>query len=204
MEPRGRRRSQALPAWALLKLATRQMTASLHTGSATTLLGMLVFTVPAGTEPTPEALRTLQIKGSYAGLLDLSPGGGFGGEFGTLRSEANKGVEYVGVADDGTGRVNVTLAIQIPSHFNPGKPCIVAAPSSGSRGIYGAAPTTGEWSLNKGCAVAYTDKGTGVGAHDLDADRTYAINGTLTSAGERKDLTFNANLTQANIGPYRN
>src|SRR3954466_4324785 len=41
------------------------VTAGLHTGSATTLLGMLVFTVPVGTEPTPEALRTLQIKGSY-------------------------------------------------------------------------------------------------------------------------------------------
>lgn len=179
------------------------VTAGLHTGSATTLLDLLTFTVPAGTEPTPEALRTLQIKGSYAGLIDLSAGGGFGGEFGTLSANANRGVEYVGVADDGTGRVNVTIAVQIPSHFNPAKPCLIAAPSSGSRGVYGAAPTTGEWALNKGCAVAYTDKGTGVGAHDLDTDRAYAIDGTLTAAGTRKDLTFNANLTQANIGVYR-
>jgi hydroxybutyrate-dimer hydrolase len=187
-----------------LKKTYDGVTAGLHTGSATTLLGMLTFTVPAGTEPSPEALRTLQIKGSYAGLIDLSPGGGFGGEFGTLTANANKGVEYVGVVDDGTGRVNVTVAVQIPSHFNPAKPCLIAAPSSGSRGVYGAAPTTGEWALNKGCAVAYTDKGTGVGAHDLDTDLAYAINGIQTTAGGRKDLTFNANLTQANVGAYRN
>jgi hydroxybutyrate-dimer hydrolase len=179
-------------------------TAGLHTGSATTMLGLLTYTVPAGQEPTAEALRTLQIKGSYAGLIDLSAGGGFGGEFGTISASANKGVEYLGVADDGTGRVNVAIAVQIPSHFNPAKPCIIAAPSSGSRGLYGAAPTTGEWALNKGCAVAYTDKGTGVGVHDLDTDRAYAMDGVMTLAGQRKDLSFNANLTSSDIGAYRN
>lgn len=180
------------------------ITAGLHTGSATTLSGLLGFTVPVGTEPTPEMLRTLQIKGSYAGLIDLSVGGGFGGEFGTLSADANKGVEYFGVADDGTGRVNVAIAIQIPSNFNPAKPCLIAAPSSGSRGVYGAAPTTGEWALNKGCVVAYTDKGTGIGAHDLDTDRAYTIDGLLTTAGTRKDLSFNANMTRTDIGMYRN
>ena len=39
--------------------------------------------------------------------------------------------------------------------------------SSGSRGVYGAIGTSGEWGLKRGCAVAYTDKGTGTGAHDL-------------------------------------
>jgi hypothetical protein len=71
-----------------------------------------------------------------------------------------------------------------------GWPCIVAATSSGSRGVYGAAPTTGEWALNKGCAAAYNDKGTGVGAHDLDHDRAYAMDGTLVQAGQRTDLTW--------------
>jgi hydroxybutyrate-dimer hydrolase len=179
-------------------------TNGLHTGRAATLFGLLTYTVPAGVEATAEDLRTLQLKGSYAGLIDLSPGGGFGGEFGTLLPGANRGVEYLAVADDGTGRVNVAIAIQIPGNFNPAKPCIVAAPSSGSRGLYGAAPTTGEWALNKGCAVAYTDKGTGVGVHDLDTDRAYTIDGLLVPAGSRKDLSFNANLTRADIGAYRN
>ncbi|MDB5758510.1 MAG: D-(-)-3-hydroxybutyrate oligomer hydrolase [Burkholderia sp.] len=182
------------------------VTAGLHTGSAITLLGTITYTLPVGAEPTPETLRTLQIKGSYAGLIDLTPGGGFYGGFGfgAISAAANKGVEYRGVADNGSGRVNVSIAVQIPSNFDPAKACIIAAPSSGSRGLYGAAPTTGEWALNKGCAVAYTDKGTGVGAHDLDTDLSYAIDGLLTPAGLRSDLTFNARLTSANIGAYRN
>ena len=180
--------------------------AGLHTGSAASVVGLLFYTLPPGMESNPEALRTLQIKSSYAGLIDLSAGGGFYGGFGFgfIAAAANKGVEYRGVADDGTGRVNVAMAVQIPSSFDPAKPCIVAAPSSGSRGLYGAAPTTGEWALNKGCAVAYTDKGTGVGAHDLDADLSYAMDGVLTQAGARRDLTFNANLHSARIGAYRN
>jgi hydroxybutyrate-dimer hydrolase len=180
--------------------------AGLHTGNAATVLGTILYTLPPGAEPTPEALRTLQIKGSYAGLIDLSAGGGFFGGFGfgAISPAANKGVEYRGVADDGTGRVNVSIAVQIPGNFDPAKACIIAAPSSGSRGLYGAAPTTGEWALNKGCAVAYTDKGTGVGAHQLDTDLSYAIDGLLTMAGARRDLTFNASLTTADIGAYRN
>jgi hydroxybutyrate-dimer hydrolase len=181
------------------------VTAGLHTGSAPNVLGLLFYNVPPGMESNPEALRTQQIKGSYTGLIDISLGGGFYGGFGygAIAAAANKGVEYRGVADDGTGRVNVAMAVQIPSNFDPAKPCIVAAPSSGSRGLYGAAPTTGEWALNKGCAVAYTDKGTGVGAHDLDRDLGYAMDGVLVPVGTRRDLTFNARLTSARIGAYR-
>ena len=205
----GSRDFSARPAFLTGDLARVQYdgaSAGLHTGNAASVIGLLGYNLAPGVEPSPEALRTLQIKGSYLGLIDLSAGGGFYGGFGfgAVSAAANKGVEYRGVADDGTGRVNVSIAVQIPSNFDTAKPCIVAAPSSGSRGLYGAAPTTGEWALNKGCALAYTDKGTGVGAHELDTDLTYASNGLLTLAGARRDLTFNANLTSANIGAYRN
>src|SRR3546814_1144686 len=47
------------------------------------------------------------------------------------------------------------------------RPCIVLGPSSGSRGVYGAIGTAGEWGLKKGCAVALSDTGKGMGLHDL-------------------------------------
>ena len=68
----------------------------------------------------------------------------------------------------GRGRdKNVTMMVQVPASFNPSQACIITAPSSGSRGVYGAIATAGEWGLKRGCAVAYTDKGTGTGAHNL-------------------------------------
>ena len=176
--------------------------AGLVTGNARDLASLLAYAAPAG-DPSPATLRTLQIQASYFGLDDLSAGGGFGVYFGILDPRSNKGSEYLAVSDDGTGRQNVTMAVQVPSHFDPSRPCIVTATSSGSRGVYGEVPTVGEWALNKGCAVAYTDKGTGVGVHDLDRDRAYAVDGTLVAAGQRKDLVFNANLLGDDIAGYR-
>jgi hydroxybutyrate-dimer hydrolase len=179
------------------------VTAGLLTGAAADLPSLLKYAPPAGADPTPAALRTLQISGSYLGLLDVSAGGGFGTYFGKLDTLANQGTEYLAVADDGSGKQNVALAVQISGRFDPLHPCIVSATSSGSRGLYGAVPTTGEWGLNKGCAVAYSDKGTGTGAHDLDGDRAYALDGTLVAAGQRKDLTFNANLLGDDLASFR-
>ena len=74
---------------------------------------------------------------------------------------------------DGTGITTVML--QIPAGFDRGQPCLVVAASSGSRGIYGALPTAGEWGLRHGCAVAHSDKGTGTGFWDLDSGTGYRI-----------------------------
>jgi hydroxybutyrate-dimer hydrolase len=120
-----------------------------------------------------------------------------------VSAAANRGTEYLAVSDDGSGKRNVTIAVAIPSNFDADHPCIVAIPSSGSRGVYGEMATIGEWTLNKGCAAALTDKGTGVGTHDLDRDLAYAIDGTMTAAGSRKDLTFNANLLGDDLASYR-
>ncbi|MCR5868539.1 D-(-)-3-hydroxybutyrate oligomer hydrolase [Aquincola sp. J276] len=177
-------------------------TAGLVTGNAADLPALLAYAAPAG-EPTAATLRTLQIHASYAGLDDLSAGGGFGVYFGVLDPRANQGSEYIAVSDDGSGRQNVTMAVQVPSHFDPARPCIVTATSSGSRGIYAEVPTVGEWALGKGCAVAYTDKGTGVGVHDLNRDRAYATDGSLVAAGQRQDLVFNANLLGDDLAAYR-
>ncbi len=97
------------------------------------------------------------------------------------------GKEYLAYSDDGTGSQNVTLMVQIPDTFDPNQSCIVTAPSSGSRGVYGAIATVGEWALKRGFAVAYTDKGTGTGAHDLDSDTVCLI------TGEREDAFIAGN-----------
>ncbi len=136
--------------------------------------------------PSAVDLRRLAIYNNYRSLVDITTNGGFGVLFGP-NIDANgvvgtgegkiAGVEYIAYSDDGTGKQNVTMMVQIPSTFKADAPCIVTAASSGSRGVYGAIATAGEWGLKKGCAVAYTDKGTGNGAHDLVTNTVFDING---------------------------
>lgn len=173
----------------------------LLTGKAASLQALVTYALPAS--PTAADLRTAALQSSYTGLLDVTPAGGFGTYYGKLSAGANKGTEYVAISDDGSGTQNVTMAVAIPSTFSTSKPCIVAVPSSGSRPVYGEMGTIGEWALNKGCAVALTDKGTGMGVHDLDRDQAYAIDGTPAAAGTRKDLTFNANLLGDDLAAFK-
>ena len=85
--------------------------------------------------------------------------------------------------------------VQVPDSFGIGQTCIVTAPSSGSRGVYGAIATAGEWGLKRGCAVAYTDKGTGMGVHDLSADTVNLITGERVPANSNPDrINFRADL----------
>jgi hydroxybutyrate-dimer hydrolase len=72
--------------------------------------------------------------------------------------------------------------VQVPASFNPANACIVTGTSSGSRGIYGAIGSSGEWGLKNGCAVAYTDKGTGSGMHDLQNNTVNLQNGLRADA----------------------
>ncbi len=141
--------------------------------------------------PTPAELRRNAIHGNYRAVLDILPTGGYGTLYGPNVSNAGlitagqgkiAGWEYIAYADDGSGRRNVTLMVQVPASFDPGRACIVTATSSGSRGIYGAIGASGEWGLKQGCAVAYTDKGTGNGLHDLESNQVGLIDGTRTDA----------------------
>src|ERR1700730_16460408 len=96
------------------------------------------------------------------------------------------------------GRTQVTMMVQIPDSFDPTNSCIVAAPSSGSRGVYGAIATAGEWGLKHGCAVAYTDKGTGNGAHDLQNNTVNLIQGDRADAAlAGDDSNFTAQLSDS-------
>src|SRR5262249_42657430 len=95
------------------------------------------------------------------------------------------GDEYIAFEND--GRARVTMMVQVPDTFDPTNGCIVTAPSSGSRGVYGAIATAGEWGLKHGCAVTYTDKGSGTGAHDLQNNTVNLIRGERADAASAQD-----------------
>lgn len=170
--------------------------------------GLASATAPTvSAAPTAAELRRLAIHQNYRALVDTTANGGFGTLYGptvanpgTTPTSTGKiaGKEFIAYADDGTGAQNVTLMVQIPDTFNPSKPCVVTATSSGSRGIYGAIGTSGEWGLKRGCAVAYTDKGSGNGFHDLQSNKVTLIDGATADAATAGKLAlFKANITDA-------
>jgi hydroxybutyrate-dimer hydrolase len=156
-------------------------------------LAGLVSAVPPGfadpLNPTPAELRRRAIHGNYRGIVDTAPAGGMGLLWGPGSAGAPAfpapvtpglipGVEYKAYLRPTAWERhvnNVPAAVQIPRHFNPDKPCIVAAVPSGSRSLYGGIALA-EWALFKGCAVALPGKGTDTGFHLLGAEAAnYAV-----------------------------
>lgn len=176
--------------------------------------GLAVATAPGfaiALQPTAAELRRLAIYTNYRAMLDMTAAGGYGTLYGpnvdaqgrvTAGEGRIAGTEYIAFSDDGTGRKNVTLMVQVPDSFDPRKACIITATASGSRGVYGAI-TTGEWGLKRGCAVAYSDKGTGAAPHDLMNDTVSLIDGTRsTAAAAGKQAAFNAGLTAGELAAF--
>lgn len=187
--------------------ATNLSTAS-YDGSSDDLLtaglgwdGLAAANAPAtSATPTKAELRKLAIWTNYRALVDMTSAGGYGRLFGpnvSLTGTADTttgagkvaGTEYLAYDDDGTHRRNVTMLVQVPNSFDAKNPCIVTATSSGSRGVYGAISAAGEWGLKRGCAVAYTDKGSGNGAHEIDSDTVTLIDGTTSTANSAGNLS---------------
>lgn len=146
----------------------------------------LAAAAPTITDATSAAqLRRNAIHGNYRAIVDVTTNSGYGTMYGPNVDRNNvagggegrvAGKEYIATFDNGSGRKNVTAMVQIPTTFDPDNPCIVTAVSSGSRGVYGAIGSAGEWGLRNGCAVAYSDKGSGTGMH------------TLNQGGEMEDM----------------
>ena len=149
--------------------------------------------------PTALELRRNAIHANYRAILDPSANGGYGRLYGpnidnnggdTLGEGLIPGKEYLASLDDGTGRKRVVIAVQIPASFNPDSPCIVAGPSSGSRGVYGSMGSAAEWGLKRGCAVTLTDAGKGVGLYDPTDDSVNKVDGTRASRSAAGALSF--------------
>ena len=205
------------------------ITATVYDGTSDDLLtgglgwdGLMSPMLPeVSATPTGAQIRRLAIYSNYRALVDMTKEGGYGVLYGPNVSPqgvvdttpgAGKiaGTELIAYSLNESGRPAATLMVQIPANFNEKEPCIVTATSSGSRGVYGAIAAVGEWGLKHGCAVAYTDKGTGNGADELGTSTVILMNGltaNATSAGNGS--LFTANLTDADraafntANPYR-
>ncbi|MDC8757811.1 3-hydroxybutyrate oligomer hydrolase family protein [Janthinobacterium fluminis] len=157
--------------------------------------------------PSAAELRRNAIHANYRAVLDINANSGYGTLYGPNVDAAGNvtggegkiaGSEYLAYADDGSGAQNVTLMVQLPASFDPAKACIVTATSSGSRGIYGAIGSSGEWGLKNGCAVAYADKGSGIGLYTFDDDSVNLQNGVrATRAAAGKNAHFTPGLSDA-------
>ncbi|MEC5212863.1 hydroxybutyrate-dimer hydrolase [Polaromonas sp. CG_9.5] len=184
----------------------------LTAGLGKTGLGGVAPTVADPLKPTAAELRKLAIFNNYRAILDITPAGGYGTLYGpnvdakgTITTSEGKiaGTEYIAYSDDGTGKQNITMMVQVPATFDPAKACIVTGTSSGSRGVYGAIGSSGEWGLKNGCAVAYTDKGTGTGIHDLQNNTVNVQNGTRTDAATAgKNSIFTAGMSAAELATF--
>lgn len=136
-----------------------------------------------GSFTDPEWIRKVAYYNNTIALLDTTEAGGYGSLFGPKSGHNTiSGYEYLAYSLDVHNQVDATLMLQIPDNMNKEKACILVAASSGSRGIYGAVGTVGTWALEKGCAVAYTDKGTGTGFYFHDTQKGFDIRGRYTNS----------------------
>ncbi|MCU0929959.1 MAG: D-(-)-3-hydroxybutyrate oligomer hydrolase [Burkholderiaceae bacterium] len=176
-------------------------------------IGLLApYALPNPAAPTAAELRRLAIHTNYRAVLDILPNGGYLSLYGpnvladgTVTAGAGKiaGTEYLAFAQAGGGMRNVTMMVQVPAGFDPRRACIVTGTSSGSRGVYGAIGSSGEWGLKRGCAVAYTDKGTGNGVHDLQGNTVNLIDGLRADAAAAgSSSNFTAALLDAERAAY--
>jgi len=153
--------------------------------------GLRAMTPPAFADvanPTAAELRRRAIWSNWRGIADLSPSGGYGTVYGSVA--AVPGREFSALATVPGASQPHRVLVQVPDGFDQKRRCVVVAPASGSRGVYGAIAVAGPWALPRGCAVAYTDKGAGSDYVDLDAGTGVRLDGTTGRLGEAEDLAF--------------
>lgn len=132
-------------------------------------------------QPTASELRRRAIYTSWRGIADLGPLGGFGEIYGAV--PLVNGREFTAFARLPNAKSPHRVLVQVPELFDRDKRCVVVTASSGSRGIYGPISMAGAWGLPRGCAVAYTDKGTGSGYFDVATNSGVGLDGTRAERG---------------------
>lgn len=136
--------------------------------------------VPADPDsPGPEVLRRLAIHNAWTALSLPRPSGGLGqgGLYADLPPVPGREISALLRLTE--ARHPFRVLVQIPVQLDAASPCLLVAPASGSRGVYGAIPLAGPPGLNRGCAIAYTDKGAGTDHHQLDRDLSPDLFGVL-------------------------
>lgn len=132
--------------------------------------------------PTPAELRRRAIHANWNGIADLGPLGGYGTLYGGAPTVPGR--EYSAFATLPGSNAPFRVLAQVSDAFDAKARCLLVAPASGSRGVYGAIALAGAWGLPRGCAVVYTDKGAGTGYVDLDDNTGVALDGTRARRGE--------------------
>ena len=143
-------------------------------------LRALVPPAPANVEtPSGDELRRRAIWSNWRGIADLAPGGGYAEVYGSVADVPGR--EYSAFATLPGARQPHRVLVQVPDGFDRRRRCVLIAPASGSRGVYGAISVAGAWGLPRGCAVAYTDKGAGTDYVDLAAGTGMGADGRTVS-----------------------
>ncbi|MDQ3287054.1 MAG: D-(-)-3-hydroxybutyrate oligomer hydrolase [Pseudomonadota bacterium] len=146
-------------------------------------------------KPTAAEVRRRAIWNSWRGIADLSPGGGYGEIYGSTVNVPGR--EFSALATLPGANQPHRVLLQVPDAFDTENPCVLVAPSSGSRGVHGAISVAGAWGLPKGCAVAYTDKGAGTDYFDLDAGQGTAPDGTPAAGSDPLAFAPDAGVSAA-------
>jgi hydroxybutyrate-dimer hydrolase len=131
--------------------------------------------------PTPAELRRLAIHASWQAIADLDPRGGIGSLYGG--APGVPGREYTAFARVPGARQPHRVLAQVPDSLDPRRPCLLVAPASGSRGVYGPLALAGGYGLPRGCATVYTDKGAGSDYFDFTTGTGVRLDGTRGPAG---------------------
>ena len=148
-------------------------------------------------DPTADELRRRAIQTNWKGIADLGPLGGYGTVYGGVPDVPGR--EYQMFARIPGAHAPHRVLLQLPDNFDHRKRCLVVTASSGSRGIYGAIALAGAWGLPRGCAVAYTDKGTGSGYFDYADNSGVALDGRRAKRGEA-ELEFQPSPAPSTAG----
>jgi len=148
--------------------------------------------------PTAAELRRRAIYSSWRGIADLGPLGGYGEIYGAVPLVTGR--EFSAFARLPKAKSPHRVLLQVPDLFDRDKRCVVVTASSGSRGVYGAISLAGAWGLPRGCAVAYTDKGTGSGYFDVAGNTGVALDGTRAVRGSTQ-LEFAPDADAGIAGP---
>jgi len=143
--------------------------------------------------PTPEQLRAITIHTHFNALSAIQTNDGLG-EFVQTGLPVVPGTEIMTWRPVADGAHRARALLQIPDGFankaSGDKACLVVAPASGSRGVYGAAPLAAPWALAKGCAVVYSDKGAGSDYFDFQTQTGVALDGQRVGLDAGQALGF--------------
>lgn len=154
--------------------------------------------------PTADELRAMAFHTHFNGLSAINIPAGLGA-FSDQDLPVVAGTEIMAWHPVNDSGHKARVLLQIPEGFNPQTPCLVVAPASGSRGVYGAVPLVAPWALPKGCAVVYSDKGAGTDYFDVATQTGVQLNGQRvalgTDAANQNTLGFVPELTEQTNAP---